>query len=70
MNVNVEPLTMLTISYLTYTLIAALNVSVGGALFGWVYEGHKANCEHRSRVFIQRQLEQKDFQGPVNECIR
>lgn len=52
---------------LTWLLIALLNVSVGGTLFGWLSEGHRADCEHRSRVFAQAQLE-SHTQGPIHEC--
>lgn len=61
---------MLTISYMTYALIAGLNLTIAGSWFGWALDAHKAECEHRSRVFIQRQLEDKTFQGPVNECLK
>lgn len=67
--VTVERNLMLTLSYLTYLLIASLNVSVAGALFGWVYNAHKAECEHRARVFVQEQVEHH-VQGPINECER
>jgi hypothetical protein len=54
---------------LTWLLIAALNVAVGGTLFGWIHEGHQAGCEHRSRVFVQAQMEEKT-QGPIQEECR
>jgi hypothetical protein len=52
---------------LTWVLIAGLSVLLDVTLFGWVYEGHEAGCERRSRQFAQAQIELK-VQGPIHEC--
>lgn len=54
---------------LTWILIANLSAALGLTLGGWIHENHKADCEHRSRVFAQAQIEEH-IQGPINEkCI-
>lgn len=57
----------LSLSYATYALIALLNLAVGGSLFGWIYEGHQANCWKDAAQFAQRQIEVHE-QGPLREC--
>ena len=57
---------ILGLSYATYALIAALNLAVGGTLFGWIYEDQRADRLERSNRFLQRMIAQPDFQGPID----
>ena len=59
---------VIAIGYLTWTLIASLTVAFSGTLGTSFWYAHKAQCLERANQFMQRQMEQKDFQGPVNAC--